>query len=216
MCFGDVKVTESSRKSIFVLGYLLLRKGSPKLSVSIPSARLMFVIHVNAQSEATGGGGGRGPETDTSKTLRVHKSPPPPRRTRPQGRMAKVGEKYLLPSTWWLTSHFNPNLLRQSFVSTTQSLLCGFNFLLITERKGSRQSDILMLGSLEYSTGVTRTLEKMKQWDLISTRLLLPAQVTCRSEVTSKLFICNTKSIRKHRGLLKTPKLRRCSGFYVF
>lgn len=64
MCTGDLKVTENLCKSIiiFVLGYLLLGKGSPKLSVSIPSARMMFVIRVDAPSEVTGGGGWEEPK----------------------------------------------------------------------------------------------------------------------------------------------------------
>lgn len=59
-----------------------------------------------------------------------------------------------------LTSHFNPNLLRQGFVSTTSCLFGGLNLLLVTERKCSRQSNILVLGSFQYRAWVTRTLEK--------------------------------------------------------
>lgn len=111
------------------------------------------------------------------------------------------------PSTLWLTSYFNPNLLRQSFVSTAQSLFSGFNFLLVTERKCSRQSNVLMLGSFEYRTWVTRTLENMKQQEVYqhahkSNALETESRQRCSCNLSNSTYTEDFKTFPNHKNAL--------------
>lgn len=60
------------------------------------------------------------------------------------------------------TFNFNPNFLRQSVIHSTYCLLCGFNFLMVTERKRSGYPKVLMFGSFQDSARCSRGLWKPK------------------------------------------------------